>query len=377
MPTANFINLCTDKIAKVNYYFYLDNSPLTDVKSISDIRRNNSLSVGEVIVLLDNTAGTYDYLYDDANYLHIEGTVQLGFDNELEVLNLFTGILENVLFLDKDALVQLTFNDKASMFLQTMVGDSETPVEYGHLSDTLVSDVVWDILTNYGNLDPTTTSANVDIDYDWWLAWAVIMLNGGAALDPYYLQFYLTGQSIGSILQKVCDLTESTIWVDGGGKVKFTHRLMATSGQVYTQSNIIDRSLALSTDERVGGFNCYYGYDNTTGEWAGNIPQYSASTWTLGRLRYDPWLIEQDRTIWHRTELSAQRFIDESDERIGYPTRRFNITTGLTGFLDDIGNMPNNQHNIGDITLDDFYIEEMTLTCDQGIARITGCWLYA
>jgi len=376
MPTAPFIVLCQDNIAKIEYYFTFDGTPTQHIKSISQISRNSDLSAGDVIITLDNTGADFDYLYADETYLHKIGYIQLGFAGEIEVLNLFTGTLERVKFLDNDAVVELTFKDKFSRFLESVVGSNETPLELGDQSNTLASDIVWYILTHYGDptLDDTESTSNTDIDYTSWLAWSGIMLNGGAALDPYYIRTYLTGQSIKSVLQKICDLTESVIWIGGDGLVKFTHPLIATTGQAYTQSNIINRVLELSTDERIGYYEAWYGYDPATDEWTDKVPQYSATYGTLG---FDPSYIEQDRAIWHVASGGATRFIDESDVRIGYPSRRFEIITGLTGYLDDIGYKVTNQHNIGDVTLNNVIIEEISFNCDEGTANLKGYWKYA
>lgn len=373
MASANFINLCTHNVAKIDVYFYLNNELITGVKSVSQIRRDSDLSAGELVVVVENTDGDLDDLVADYATTPHYGYVQLGFENEIEVLNIYTGVLEYVRFLDHEATVELTFKDKLSRLLNITIGDGENPVRIGHDAIGNAADVAWTILTDYGLLDDTESTANTDIDYAWFQTWEGIMLVGGGALDPYRLETYFTSQSCGSALKKLCDLTESVMWTNSDGKIRFSHPLMATTGQSYTVSKLFGRILELTTDERMGSFTCYYGYDPDTDEWAGNVPIYSS---TYGLLDYNPIFIEQDRTMWHQTQASATRFVNECDDRIGYPSKRFELNTGLTGFLEDIGNQAAVVDAIYPAGQANAIIEELTLNLDEGLAMIRARWLY-
>ncbi len=55
------------------------------------------------------------------------------------------------------------------------LGSGQAPVDYFSGIAKNSAQLVWDILTIYGGLDNTASSANTDIDYDAWSDWNTAM----------------------------------------------------------------------------------------------------------------------------------------------------------------------------------------------------------
>lgn len=371
MPTVGWIALAQANIAKPDVTFYIASAPYIP-KSVSSIRRDSDLSVGEAVILLDNSDGSLDYLNDYTEIQQDSCTVQLGFSGSLETFNIFTGRIEYIRFIDHDAVVEIIIRDRVTQLLNKLIGDGNDPVYYENAVDMPAGFTAWDLLTDEAGLDGTENAGNTDIDYDSWVAWSTIMEDPGGT--PYTLQGYWTGETVRNALLKLCDLTESTIYVNGDGKIAFAPSY-ATSSSVYTQSNILTRELIIDLSEYVGQFNIRCGYNKDTGVWTSNYPNFASA---FGNYNYDPELVEEDTSLWHKDIISATRMFIDSNARIGYPSRRFHIKTGMMGFCDSIGIHIYIYDALYDpINNMDAYIEEITYNIDEGTTDIIARWLWA
>ncbi len=302
-----------------------------------------------------------------------------------EKIDLFTGYVESAEFDESEKTVTLNCKDRISTCLDYPVVDTSgtTPAEviYNYISiysvrnyPYLLSDIVFNLLTAYGKLDNTAGVGNSDIDYASWQAWAVVVDNGG--YDIYDICVVANGESVGTILMKIAQMTESIFWVSGEGKIKFKASLQAVTGQSYDRSDLIVLPYIISMDGRINRITCKWQYDpefdmfvsdnsGVVTDWESYGPGDEPFTETQQ--------IVDDRIVSHNSTDSAELFMNEKLNRTAAPPRIFNVPTDLLGFVEDLGN---------DITLDgvldspyddfDLRIEEISFNVMDWTTNITG-----
>lgn len=116
-----------------------------------------------------------------------------------------------------------------------------------------------------------------------------------------------------------------------------------------------------------------FGYEASTNEWESSVQEsryYGPSTLAIE-------LTEEDRSIWHHTQASAERFTDEKLDRLSGPIRTFNITTAMLGFLSDIGNVETlTNHYTSPNHSIDIHIQNISYDFENYEVNIKGQWLW-
>lgn len=303
------------------------------------------------------TAGTITLVASDTLTNEIAGaTVTL----TNEKIELYTGYVESAEFGYLEKTVTLNCKDRISTLLENPVqdttGGTPEPAIYNYISvfsvrnlPHVLSAIVFDLLTTYGNLDNTMGTGNTDIDFASWQAWAAVVDDGG--YDIYDICVFANGESVKTILLKIAKLTESIFYVGGAGKVKFKASLQAVVGQTYSKSDLAALPYQTSMEDRINFIYCKYGYDpeydvfNSDG--AGVVTDsenYGPSD--------EPWTynveINDDRVVSHNSTASAELYMNEKLNRTAPPPRLFAVKSDLLGFVEELGN---------DITMDTVFAD--------------------
>ena len=261
--------------------------------------------------------------------------------------------------------------------------DTTTGIRYNSFP---LSTVVWSLLVDptqggvYDQLDNEQSSANTDIDYDSWLAWRLAVDNGGYALYDLGTNSY--GDTAGSLIMRILQLTESIMWQGGDGKLRFLCSLQSVAGQTYTKSLLIDLMWQVSMENRINAIKCKFNYDYANDLWGSDATSMVDLAQYYGPLQ-SPWTLQseviEDRTVFHNSYDSTRKDIMERFKITAAPPRTFEITTGILGYVEDIGNK---------IILSDIYtgwspydamtihIEEISLDVSQWQAKIKGYYLW-
>jgi hypothetical protein len=220
-------------------------------------------------------------------------TLQIGY-TAIGFMTLFTGRLESVNFSDVDN-VGLSFRDKISDFTKKTIGSSMIPADYySSASYTVFSnanwssgrnpaDIIWHILTYWGGLDSTESSANVDIDWDKFSEFRIIL---GAI--GYLVQAKFQGQTIATALKEFCELTLSTIFSEADGKIVCRYWLGSETADIQTYTSAKWNELPVVNMDRSEIINRYevsYGLTFT---------QMDTGTSTLGDLSF----IQDNSKTW-------------------------------------------------------------------------------
>jgi len=337
-----------------------ENTPNADtIEDSAELFLDNGFEAGAVIRVDDDVGvGINDGNYTCASVT--EGVITLIATDDLaneaagdattiqsELLNLFTGYVEKVIHDCKTGIMTITIRDRLSQCLEKQVisDDQETEVKYNWFDAfTLnrqdaktVSNLVWEILTTYGDLDDTASTANTDIDYDSWVAWGVAV--DGGTYSIFDLGMVANGETVATVLDNIKRLTESMIWQGSDGKLKFLSSYQTVVGQSLTTADIINATWQVSLEGRINiiwvkskylpELDYFYNQD-----WY-DVDAYGPTT--------EPYIYqtewESDRCVFHNSGSgsSAQYYTQEKLARTAPPIRIWMLESHLLGFVVDVG----------------------------------------
>lgn len=322
------------------------------VINISEIRRDWNLSPCTVTIQLNNRLGTWNSFLTDPTALTKKVQIQFYLNDFDEYIDLYTGYVENASYNYKRKVMTITARDRISRLLENQIlqiyNDDVAAVTWNYflldgitrVNESLISNTVWDILTDYGDLHSVATSANTDISYTSWLTWAEYVDNGGYIL--YDIGVICHGESVNSILLKILQLTESMAWVAGNGKINFKASTQTTAGQTYTKAYLIgEPSYSVSLDGRCNSINAKWGYNLAYDIWISNTSGILSHSHAVGPVEQQyiyQTEYEDDRSVFHNGITSAQKYIDEKFLRTAPPIHNWSVQTNLLGFVEDVGN---------------------------------------
>lgn len=268
-----------------------------------------------------------------------------------EELTLFTGYVIDSNYDYDTRSMSLTMQDRLSLALenklQSISAGQVYPVWTNYYDATglvkqdehVVSDIVWIILTDYAGLDDTASTANTDIDYTSWSAWAAVVDAGGYAI--FDIGVVANGETCSDILMKIARLTESIFWCGGSGKIKFTQGRAAGGYRLYSDEILGVPDIKVSMEDRINSITCKWAYmpddDTWLSDTSGVVQDSDAVGPTDVPYTYNVDIIK-DRVVFHNTTVSANAYMALRLARTAAPPRYFTVPTQLLGFIEDIAN---------------------------------------
>jgi hypothetical protein len=193
------------------------------------------------------------------------------------------------------------------------------------------ADLAWELLTVYGGLDTTASSANTDIDYDLWVAW-----KSYCTTFQYLIQGYFTNETIEEILNKIARITDSMIYVTGAGKIGFRIFIEDTTSPMdITRDDLLEfPRVFIDSSELINYLTVYYGYNPANQIWtSSHIAQNSQSQTDFGLFT----LQEKDVVIWHAGYYSAEAYVVKKLDREREPVGKTECLLPLKGFTTGVG----------------------------------------
>ncbi len=331
----------------------------------SRVTRNASLATGEATIVLDNTAGTWNYLHGDRTDLGDEGIVKLLLAGD--TIKLFTGNIMEVNY-DNDRVI-IKLRDKLNTFLKKRIGSGQDPATVdgfgaGHLA--------WNLLTNEppngAGLDSTEDPSNIDINYSTHWDWRSLL-----NFQHYEVGAKITGHTVKWCLDRIAKMTNTYIWQGGDGRITFApprkNGLIA-----YSEATTSDFGFQLVTDTIVNDVTVYYNYDTEKGEWEAHIGTTSGS---VGGVAGDSWTqygkfseTDDNTVIWHNTAASALNQLEEQIGTYASPLRMYNMTAFLPAFEEDIASIINVTRSLYGLTGHNATIEGITFDLWNAQANI-------
>lgn len=211
------------------------------------------------------------------------------------------------------------------------IGSTNSPLAFTG-SNWNPADLFWTVVTCYGELDNTESTANTDIDYTSWSDW-----KDNIAVINYQVAAALEGVDVMKWIQELADVTQTWIY-ESGAKLAFnfftpTHP-DSFEAVVVDESNYIGLPVARIGDV-ANTLKAFHNFDPVSKVWAGEATAVNSnSVGSYGTLEY----VWDSELIWHQTSASASTFVNRE---------LINRREGLLDFLVE-GEMPLWIHELGD-----------------------------
>lgn len=339
----------------------------TRVKKWGTIKRT-ALEVNppELAMSLANNDGEFNNFYADRYTMVQSATLQIGFTHPTsgdEFLVVYSGYLKKIRYTGKQQL-EIRLQDKFWELQERVVGTDESPVQF---TDKLVSEVVWTLITCYGQFDSATASANLDINYD----------DGGTSFLNYALQFSqdtvlisaeFRGEKVSEALSAIVPYTDSVIWHAGNGKLQFDRFTEATSlGLSLTADQLDDLQVDLDDSDLTNKNWVYGNYDVDSKGWFLTVNDESSSSVNTYGLREN---VLKSPLVWYVNTASALNQAQRRSQLYSEPPRSFIADTTLVGVYRDLAETVNLVDDfLGITSADNWRIVEKHLNMDNGSVR--------
>lgn len=376
-----------------------ENTPNKD--TIEDSANGLGSFVAGQIITVSGTAinpGTYEIYSATAGVITLVAVDDLTNESagpsvtiETETITLFTGYAEKAEADYTNMTMTLSFKSSLAACMEKLVADITgnriDTVTYNYytplgvkINEMIISEIVWDILTKYADLDDDTSDSNQHIDYNSWVDWAVTVDNGGYAI--YDIGIVSHGETVGNVISQIARLTQSQIWESGEGRIKFKSSTQSVAGQTYTTAKILSANWNVSLDGRINDQYVSFGYNPAFDLWLSDtttsiyhdIHDYGPTIEPYNK-QTD---YEEDRLAFHNDGNSAQNMTDEKLLITAPPIRRWEFQTQLTGFLEDIGNeiIISNLYVTAPYDSIEIHIEKIVYNTENFTTNIYGYYIW-
>ncbi len=236
---------------------------------------------------------------------------------------------------------ELTFDDKFARLNDMKIGTNESP-DYWTAENP--AELAWRLLVSYGDLDPTASAANTDIDYNAWSSWHNVFDN-----DTIEIESWFDGQSVTEALQKIAKLTDSVINQTGNGKVFCTKHVGINSVHGTITDSYIrgDVEVEVKKDDLVNDVTVLYDYDFVNEEWGGSVTvqnTLSVSSWGSHEKVID------DTNVWYATSAPAQTHAEKLVFRRHEPNTVYKTSVTPEFMLQSVGDVMAFTSNVVGVT---------------------------
>lgn len=347
--------------------FVLDDTIYDDlVLGVSSISQDANITSGFVNVKLSNVDGSWS-TYRGSDLMGKLCRVGLYFSpiTAIGLLYLFTGTIEDVTF--NGAEVNLQLRDKMAPMLKKGLGSGQATVDY-YSTWYSPADLVWDILTEYGELSNLKDDANPDIDYSSWSTW-----DSDTSDKNYQLMARFTGDTIQSALSEIAYLTNSLIWVDGEGKIQFAMFSPPYTGDDYfDHDNCVTIDLSVSRQDIINDVRVRYGFSVDNDIWENSTNDIdSGSISEHGRRQ----VVIEGKEVWHYTLQSAVSFRDDFLDIWASAQERLMMKATMAGFLFGLGSPLYITETLKNLNNRSYWIDKViSLDIYAGAVEFEGRW---
>jgi hypothetical protein len=295
-------------------------------KTINDLRPVNPR------ITLMNQDGDLNFFIDDVSKIAnagsiISGTLDLGFTHPTsgdEVIRIYTGQLDDITF-NKDK-VTILLKDKLHALSERTVGTADAPTSY---TADIPSDIAWNLLTVHGGLNSLVTSANPDIFWPSFQAWAKVFSSQSITTAAQY-----EGVTVREAIERLANYTRSTVWVDGLGRINFDKFITTSSLDiVLSEDELINLQVAVSVARLKNKHAIFASYNVDDSNWGIVVSDvFSSSVDSYGTRE----VIIKDETIWFVDSFSALSDARRENIRLSDAPKGFGLEMGLDAVWRDI-----------------------------------------
>lgn len=296
-----------------------------------------NITAPTISIELKNDTKQLNFLNSDrANQIGIAGKVEIGFGADW--ITRFRGFYENPRYTSVDRpRCEMVFSGRVQKTLDRFIGSTASPVSY-YAAPWNPADMAWDILTVYGDLSATASTANPDIDYTSWLSFKTI------CSDLFFsLRANFSGETIAEAMRLIGELVDGLIYGETDGKIYFRRHIPEETSNPYlftdANAHLQEAESYHNKDRLRNRVIVWWGYDVAAGDWTSggsvqsdNSPS-QAQNWGIHERDFD------GNIVWHDNAVSAGGFGERYVDRYGEPldTVRFTSKRGTLALLHQVG----------------------------------------
>ena len=316
------------------------------------------IRVSDVSISLANDDGHFNFFYANVYTTQKSANLQMGFTHSTsgdELIPVFTGYLKKVSY-SKTA-CSLTFQDKMWSFSERQIADEDNPVTF---TGIIPSDIAWTLCTCYGGLSNIASTSNADLDYDSFLAWASVFSRDNIVCTARYEE-----EKVKQALSNLAKMTDSAIWTEGDGKIRFKRFVEADSKDlVLSEDEIVELSIDIEDLRLINKQYVYGNYVVNSEMWGLKVYDINSSSVESYSLREDTM---KDKTIWYTSSATAINMAQRQISLYSDIPRRFNIDIPLIGIYQQVADTVRITDSFLSITSDSAWrIMEWKLNMDNG-----------
>lgn len=268
-------------------------------------------------VELDNADGALNHFH----YLKymIPQSVVLQMDVNSETLRMFTGAIKDIGY--GYGTCKVKCKDNLWQFSERRVGDSDAPVVF---TNQYPSVIAWTLCTCYGGMSTTTDSSNPDIYYPFYSDWHQQFTADNVRVSARY-----NGQKIFEALDRLAEMTDTSIWADGYSRVNFLRNSMTQSADVVLDFNHwMDLQLDVEGLKMINQQAIGFNYSVSSNYWQSTVNYEDNSSVNTFGIHGN---LLRDESIWFVDSISALTVATQRVIRRAQPPDRYTVDTTLIG----------------------------------------------
>lgn len=290
----------TNPSSIVETFTFVSSDISAKVTKYPSIARNAGDVIGKNLTIeVENASQTFNSLEIDRTQFFKDGNYNFGFSTESgtnDVVQLFGGQLTTASF--KETTVKLNFEDRLARLKRRRIGSKKTPVSF---TNTKVNpaDLGWWLATSYGGLSIVKSTSNTDISFQHWQDWFDIFDNNSITVSANF-----EGETIIDALDKLQQLTDSTIYAEGDNKLYFNRWTGVASDTITVTDSFITGKVSqkINANDISNAVTVQTSYNPSSDTWGGEITfqnTASVNSYGLSEVIYD------DETIWYVDDAAA------------------------------------------------------------------------
>lgn len=241
-----------------------------------------------------NQTQAFNFFETDRTKFQNVAKVEVGFTHPTsgdELITVISGKVDRVRF--DDGICNINITDKFKVLGERVIGDTDNPKVYSDYP----SNVVWNILTDPCSLDATQTSANTDINYDYFTSWHNIFTD-----NSIYVETSIEGKKAGEIIKKIAEITRSSIYIEND-KIHFQRNSLITSDSItLTNSEIISSRFEIDDEKTINKQYVFADYNVNSDSFETTVSHTNSTSVDSFGLREDR---IKEQAVWFQGSLSA------------------------------------------------------------------------
>ena len=276
-------------------------------RALNDIR-STSITIG-----LENADGGMNSFFENTYTLPNSAMIQFGFthpDSGDELIPMFTGNMIDVSY--QREICNVKIRDNFWDFTQKVVGANNDPVT----ANTIPTDILWWLITSYGELSNVASTNNPAVDYT-----SYLKLAESFSIDNVTCQVRFEGEKVHEAVERVAKYLDIGIWVEGNGKIMFERTTVASDSDPIL-SDTIETRIDVQTQRLINKQYVDFDYDVDSDYWASRVFDQSTSSVNTFGLHENA---IQDDIVWFTGSASAINIAQRKVVIYSDPPRKFTI----------------------------------------------------